>query len=284
MIANSYTPTVTLVAIAKNEGPYILEWIAHHLAIGFSQIVVYDNESTDDTADLLRRVTRRVEKVSSVLWPSGRLHINDSPQTTAYNHAVASLWSEWVMFLDLDEYLVPFGDGSVQAFLARVPPEASSVHVNWRGFGSGGVTSPDYGMVTTAFTRCAPAHWGNNSHFKSMARTRLVKEVFIHNIETTTGTRVLSDLGEFETYGNGMSNRIVHDAIQINHYQCKTYEEFRRRMNRGDANYHPAHYLKPRDDSLVRFGHLDENACEDTTIAVFRDRHMAAYRALKDLL
>ena len=272
------------MAIAKNEGPYILEWIAYHLAIGFSQIVIYDNESTDDTADLLIRVTRRVEKVASVFWPSGRLHINDSPQTTAYNHAVASLWSDWVMFLDIDEFLVPFGDGSVQHFLARVPSEVGSVHVNWRGFGSSGVTTSDYGLVTTTFKRCAPAHWGNNSHFKSLGRTDLVKEVFIHNIVTTAGTRVLSDLQDFETYGNGMSNRIVHDAIQINHYQCKTYEEFRRRMNRGDANYHPSHYLKPRDDSLVRFGHLDENACEDSSIAMFHDRHWAVYQTLKNCL
>lgn len=284
MSARSHTPTATLVAIAKDEGRYLLEWISYHLAIGFSRIVVYNNDSSDRTTTILRRLCSRLDTVDCVYWPSDRLGIDDSPQVTAYNHALHSLWSDWVMFLDLDEYLVPFGDGSLQGFLARVPAEVASVHVNWRGFGSSGVISPDYELVTTTFRRCSPADWGNNTHFKSLARTTLVDKVHIHNITTTAGERVLSDFRPFSTHGNGMSDRIVHDAIQINHYQCKTFAEFEQRMRRGDANYHPAHDFRARDASLTRFGHFDLNTCEDTGIAAFHDRHMVLYRHLQTLL
>jgi hypothetical protein len=36
-----------LITTVKDEGPSILEWIAHHKRIGFDDINVYQNDSTD---------------------------------------------------------------------------------------------------------------------------------------------------------------------------------------------------------------------------------------------
>ncbi len=44
---------LAICAIAKNEGPYFKEWIEWHLAHGVDQFFIYDNESTDDTKDIL---------------------------------------------------------------------------------------------------------------------------------------------------------------------------------------------------------------------------------------
>ena len=35
--------TTSLVATVKNEGPYLLEWFAHHNSIGFDNIVIFQN-------------------------------------------------------------------------------------------------------------------------------------------------------------------------------------------------------------------------------------------------
>ena len=32
-----------IVAIARLESPYIIEWIEYHLKLGFDKIVIYDN-------------------------------------------------------------------------------------------------------------------------------------------------------------------------------------------------------------------------------------------------
>ena len=260
----------TLIAIAKNEGPYIYDWIIHHLSVGFSKIIVFDNESTDDTSQVLQRIALACPNVSSRVWRSFSLH--ESPQMGAYNDALRRVSTEWVMFMDIDEFLVPYRDYSISAYLARAPLDVSSIHINWRGFGSSGHAQPNYGSVVEAFTRCAPASWGNNTHFKSIARTALVEKVYIHNVDMREGRRVLSDFGAFETLHNGMSNRIVHDGIQINHYQSKTYPEFKARMEKGDANYHPNHEHRRRDFSKERFVHLDVNEEEDVSIAVFKAR------------
>ena len=50
------SPRAFLVATAKNEGPFLLEWVAHHLAIGFTDLVVYTNDCSDGTDDMLIRL------------------------------------------------------------------------------------------------------------------------------------------------------------------------------------------------------------------------------------
>ena len=267
--------TATLVAIARDENAYILEWIAHHLAVGFSKIIVYDNESSDGMLDTLRRIAAVCPDV--IVETTKSFGINASPQTASYNDALKRIETDWTMFLDIDEFLIPFRDYHVGSYLTRVPRDASSVHINWRGFGSNGLVTEHYGFVVEAFTRCAPHHWSNHHHFKSVARTALIERVYIHNLDTTSGRRVLSDFGEFVLSHNGKSDRIVYDGIQINHYQSKTYGEFKARMERGDANYHSAHELRGRDGSYERFLQLDRNEEENDAAVVFKARFTRFY-------
>ena len=51
-------PTSLLVATVKNEGPNILEWVAHHRLCGFDRIQIYQNDSTDTTVQTLRTLDR----------------------------------------------------------------------------------------------------------------------------------------------------------------------------------------------------------------------------------
>ena len=42
-------PSLKLVAIAKDEAPYLAEWIFHHLYLGIHEIEIYLNGITDKT-------------------------------------------------------------------------------------------------------------------------------------------------------------------------------------------------------------------------------------------
>lgn len=264
----------TVAAIAKNEGRYIAEWIAYNFAIGFDRIIIFSNDSTDATDQIVSTIAALDSRVTLVKWPS----IPDtSPQITAYAHALTIVTTPWIIFLDIDEFLVPYADGSVRGFLGRVPGDVASVHVNWRNFGSGGRTSPDYGFVTKTFFHAADPGWENHCHFKTFARIDRATDVHIHDIGSSTGRRVLSDFQDFQMTERGMANRIVHDGIQINHYQCKTYEEFRARMMRGDANYAFKH---PRDHSRERFAILDRNETTDMRIRMFEAKFDQEYKQL----
>lgn len=259
----------TLVAIAKDERRYLAEWVAHHLAIGVAQFILFDNDSTDGTGALLRAIAGRVPGMRVFDWPSidGR-----SPQRSAYNHAMTLVQTEWVGFIDIDEFLVPWRDGSLRAYLDQAGGDVSAIHINWRGFGSNGHATPDYPFVTRHFTRAAPQAWDNNCHYKTLARAKRLGEVFIHHAEVTEGRRVLSNFGDLTAQRVGASRQIVHDGIQLNHYQCKTYPEFQARMQRGQANFPAGHPDKDSlDASRTRFDRLDHNEEEDTRILQFHD-------------
>jgi len=50
--------TFGVIAVARNEAPYLLEWIAHYRVLGFEQITIYDNESNDGTSRILAPLAR----------------------------------------------------------------------------------------------------------------------------------------------------------------------------------------------------------------------------------
>ena len=47
-----------LVTTIKDEGPNILEWVAHHRLCGFDTIMVFQNNSSDFTVQTLKVLDR----------------------------------------------------------------------------------------------------------------------------------------------------------------------------------------------------------------------------------
>jgi hypothetical protein len=266
LVSPAARDSVTLGAIAKNEGRYLPEWVAYHLAIGFDRIVVYSNDTEDNQNELLEAIAKNDPRVAWGNWPSIP---GVSAQNSAYSDLLTSCATSWLAFLDLDEFVVPLEDAGIHEWLATIPEDVSTVHVNWRGFGSGGVSAPDYDLVTRTFEMAAPLQWSNHCHFKSFGRVALAEEANVHNIVARDGRRTLSDFGAFETINNGTSDRVAYHRIRINHYQCKTFPEFQARMRKGSVAVPSDHPRRQRDDGLARFQELDLNAEVDRSIRRF---------------
>lgn len=49
---------IAIVAIAKNEGLYLKEWIEYHKLVGVTKIYFYDNESEDNTKKNIKAIYR----------------------------------------------------------------------------------------------------------------------------------------------------------------------------------------------------------------------------------
>jgi hypothetical protein len=94
-----------LIAAARNEGAYILDWLAHHRALGFEHAFIYTNDNTDESDTLLRQLAGH--GVITLIHNIPGTHCG--PQYKAHAHALSLLPQvldyRWAALIDLDEYI-----------------------------------------------------------------------------------------------------------------------------------------------------------------------------------
>ena len=273
--------SIVLICIVKNEAPFLAEWIAHNLALGFDHIFVFDNESTDDTAGIIKKIGE-AWPVKYRFWPS---HAGTSPQIDAYNWAMRHIAPgyDWVAFFDCDEFLVLHKHDIIGDFLADFDAEVGAIGVNWLGFGSSGQEKNDYGLVTDTFVYGAKPHIGNNKHVKTIARTKCVASIVIHHVILHAGHYVHPNGHTlYMTDTDGQSDAIEHSTAQLNHYQIKSRADFDRKIARGRAGL-PAdapQRIRTPDEAESIFRALDRNEVEYSEIRKHRAAFDTIYPAL----
>ncbi|MFT2091633.1 glycosyltransferase family 2 protein [Paraglaciecola sp. 2405UD69-4] len=103
------SPKVKLVAIAKDESAYLTDWIFHHLHFGFDELVIYINNTTDNSSEIVSNL----KDLSGIKFKNGDpyfLNSKRSPQMAIYQNELSrSRWQGYshVMFLDIDEFYTP---------------------------------------------------------------------------------------------------------------------------------------------------------------------------------
>lgn len=247
-------PRLALAAIVRNEAPYLLEWIAHHRALGIRDLLVADNASDDGSSELLAAldalgVVRRVPFPS----PPGR-----APQLPAYAHLLGEVapatGAEWVAIIDADEFLVPEppapdapGARDPSAWLARVlaplaaEADVGAVAMNWAIHGSSWLANHSAGLVTERFVRRARADFGANLHYKTLLRLAAFESVSgnPHHMELRAGWRLVHpdgrEVAPHPRHGKGLSAEVVWAGLRVNHYIVKSREEFDTRKARNGS-------------------------------------------------
>lgn len=245
MDKNLFLYDLAVVAILKNEGHYLKEWLDYHLLAGVNHFYLYDNDSTDDYAAII------APYVAAGLVTSTRLS-GGSAQYVAYNYAVRDyrFLCRYMAFIDLDEFLYPKNttgtitetlDGILKAF-----PNASGLAVNWQLYGSNGAQTADYSRgVLERFTRRAPVDWvvpiphrdipGGNAQIKTVANPRRIYFFGSSHFPVYfEGCYSVNEVGKFvDSYCN---NPVTAERLAINHYNVKSREEHMRKVARGRAD------------------------------------------------
>lgn len=259
--------SICLVGIARNEGHFIEEWIAHYLALGFDRVIIYDHESTDGMGEIIRLIGKSFP-VECIPWSAP---IEKSPQLEAYAHALANVKENWIAFFDLDEFLVINGNyETIEDYLNSLPSDVGAVGVNWLTFGSNGHLSRNYSLVRDAFRTGGPRNWSNNHHIKTIAKNNSIKSMAIHNCNLRNGRYVLPNGQTLEmSLKPGISDSIEHSVLQLNHYQTRSRADFMEKMARGRAGKNSLDPSRIRKNPEGFFNQLDKNSITYNEI----DRH-----------
>ncbi|HEY4251503.1 MAG TPA: glycosyltransferase family 2 protein [Roseomonas sp.] len=266
-----------ILAIAKNEGPYLLEWIAFHLAIGFEHVFLYDNESTDDTAALLA-LPGVARHVTVTPW---RTVDGKAPQARAYADWLRRLGpqAEWVAPLDLDEFVNLKRHDSIADFLADYP-DAGAIGLNWRLFGDNGQRDQQPGLVIERFTAAAAADFGPNHLGKAIIRVAEVEEIGIHTPRLRAGSRFVNpDHVALKPLPAARQDVVSFGKAQVNHYFGKSWAEWERKRSRGRAAVNADHAVAMRPDGHFHFHNRNDEI--DDSILRFQPRAMAMLEQLR---
>ncbi len=265
----------TIVTCMKDEGPFILEWIAYHRAIGIDRYLVYTNDCSDGTDKMLDLLQARglVTHRDNPYRESGL-----KPQHAALQAAEAEDLvdtADWLICMDVDEFLnIHAGEGRIQDLYAAAG-EANMISATWRLFGNGDISAFSDQSVLEQFTRCAPElapkphqAWGFKTLFRHIGCFRKLgvhrpkglvpqlkdKILWVNGSgqpmpETALRTAWRSTT---DTYGYGL--------VTLNHYACRSAESFLVKRDRGRVNH------VGRDQGLKYWFRMNNNAVEDRSI------------------
>ena len=271
---------VTAVSMMKDEGPYVIEWVAHHLVVGFTDLVVYTNDCTDGTDDMLIRL----EELG--LCHHRRNVIPDGlrPQPSALNYAQQEpvvCQSDWVMVFDADEFLsIRYGDGTLDDLIAAAKAQdANGIVVTWRTFGSGGIVDWSRAPVTEQYLMAAPRMWNKGWGVKTLfqfdpdywklgihrpkMKNRHIKTDFPDKVNWINGSG--HEMVEYFKFRGWRSivRTVGYDWVQMNHYAVKSVDSYAIRRLRGNVNNKADKYNsdywslqdrnEERDDTMLRY-------------------------------
>lgn len=238
-----------IVGCMKNEAPYIVEWVAYHRAIGVDNFLIYTNDCTDGTSEILDRLQEMgvLQHRNNDKWKG------NSPQQHALNEALKEPViknADWIIHIDVDEFMnVRTGNGTLQDFLAAVP-DATNVAMTWRLFGHNGVTRLADEFVIDQFDTCAPKFcpkphtvWGFKTMFKNIGAYEKISCHRPNKLDDAMRGKVRWVNGSgrdmtSEAADNGWRNSkktIGYDLLQLNHYALRSAESFLIKRQRGRA-------------------------------------------------
>jgi hypothetical protein len=229
--------SVALVAIAKMEHNYIEEWVRYNLYIGFDAIYIYENDNEPKYAEMLKEFPQvKVIRYSGAGTPTRSIQyhmLQDFCRDYKDNH-------RWIAHFDLDEFLVLKKHKTIQEFCHQyLDNNEGGIAICWVHFGDNGHTSYSPEPVTVRFTKRENMETMKSTYIKCIVCSHCIKEyIDFHipilkegTIRTTSGTVVqVREIGDLSI-----------DTVQLNHYLCKSWEEFQRKKQRGQAGVPSTH-------------------------------------------
>jgi len=306
---------ITAVSMMKDEGPFVIEWVAHHLAVGFTDLVVYTNDCSDGTDDMLIRL----EQLGLCHHRRNEIPVGIRPQPSALSHAQDEpvvQQSDWVMVFDADEFLsIRYGNGTLDDLLAATKEKgANGIVVTWRIFGSGGVVEWSRAPVTEQYLMAAPQTWNKGWGVKTLftfdpdfwklgihrpkIKNKNIKTEFPDSVKWLTGSgNEMEDYFKFRGW-RSITRTIGYDWAQLNHYAVKSVDSYAIRKMRGNVNNKSDKYNtdywslqdrnEVRDETMLRYSEVrDQIITQLLTDPQLKLLHFAALDSaesrLKDL-
>ncbi|QYK42990.1 MAG: glycosyltransferase family 2 protein [Paracoccaceae bacterium] len=277
--ADSGTGRTAIVTTMKNEGPFILEWLAWHRAIGVDDFLIYTNDCTDGTDTMLDLLQRK-----------GIVQHRDNPfraMDLKPQHAALQAAEDeplmrdcgWGICMDVDEFInIKLGDGRLPTLYAAMEaalPGANMIALTWRLFGNAEVRAYRDEFIVDQFDRCAPEvirkphqAWGFKTLFRNID---IYKKLGVHRpkglvpdlwdrVKWLNGSGRPMPRAMFRNGWRSTLETYGYDWVQLNHYAVRSAESFLVKRDRGRVNH------VDRDQGLNYWFRMNHNVEQDGSL------------------
>lgn len=242
-------PRVLVTTCMKDEGPFILEWLAWHRAVGVTDFVVFTNDCSDGTDRMLEHLAARGELIHLPNPAQAAGSPAFQPFALAYTHFLPAFRdADFVISMDVDEFLnIRCGGGRLTDLFAATGP-FDAISVSELNHGSNNRMDFEPGWIRPQF----PAHESEAPGQRRARRgvktiTRLspkVEKIRNHRpdmIRNALPPRWLDGSGRFTDWfhedgtQNGLDVRGSYDLVSLDHYALRSLGSFFMKTLRGDV-------------------------------------------------
>jgi hypothetical protein len=210
----------------------ILEWVVHHIHLGFSHIFITDHKSIKPVSEVLKKIP---PNLVSVYRENGDITKNDLIYKA--HRLASSKGFDWMLYLDCDEFLTLNKSININDFLGEYAGY-DQVGINWLCFGTNNLDTFN-GTIMESFTRCDDIL---NVHIKTFLHlTQNTRSINIQNphvyilndMSKSVGTdHQRLSIAQPHFHNNNNSTDFNRASAYICHYIFQSYEMYvKRKIN-----------------------------------------------------
>lgn len=243
------SPRVFIATCMKDEGPFILEWIAWHKSMGVTDITVFTNDCSDGTDLILDRLSD-LGHVQHLPNPAFAFdNTNFQPVALNYAHQLRAMReADFFISMDVDEFInVRCGDQTLDA-LFKETGAFDVLSMSEVNHGCNDREHYERGWMTELFAAhqtTTPGKFRSRRGVKSIVRmSERIEKLRNHRPDMrddlgpilwldgsgrVTG-HFMADRGE-----NGHDCRRTFDKVRLEHFPLRSLDSYLAKMYRGDV-------------------------------------------------
>ena len=242
-------PRTLIATCMKDEGPFILEWLAWHKSVGVTDFVVFTNDCTDGTDRLLDRLQDLGELIH---LPNPAIATGETafqPIALNYAHRLRAMReADFFISMDVDEFLnIRVGDGMLTDLFGAVGA-FDVLSVSEVNHGANGQKGYERDWLLDLFPMhqsMRPGKMKSRRGVKSIVRlSDKVERLRNHRPDMFADhgpVRWLDGSGRdqktlaADRNENGLDCRGTYDLVRLEHFALRSLDSYLAKMYRGDV-------------------------------------------------